>query len=486
MVSTATLLFLSANAFGADLARAQAIFNEGRQMLKTARAAGGNVIEGSHAAIKKMEEAAALLEGAREGSPEGELLQDINSNLYWARKTTPLDIRAMLKKPSGSSGPGNSSAATSSKPPPVSKLSKPRSSNAAEAKAALARAEAYAQSHPDDPVTCAARFFEIADRYKDVHDVAFKAISRVQEIQRFAAERKALREAEANFSALSQDEKLVVEGDRAYAAKNFDEATVKYRQAIAMKKTADRRRKLGHALFERAQQLRADYTTAYLEGLKSYRLAKSRGDRRGVKRALDENARAGRISKNAIAHYERAEKAFRAAWHTRRRMDLDSELHMALTFVVRKKPRHIKRARDILELILCNYHDKLATDEERTLYAYAETYAGPALVAKVRKQIARRAAASSTWSGRGGRGGEAGEGADVAGSLDDEPTPREMSDDQLKKAVAEVEAAFKKDQHRLRAYQATGRFDKGLLDRVNAEREQLKELEREAERRGVR
>ena len=58
--------------------------------------------------------------------------------------------------------------------------------------------------------------------------------------------------------------------------------------------------------------------------------------------------------------------------------------------------------------------------------------------------------------------------------------------DQLKKAVAEVEAAFKKDQHRLRAYQATGRFDKGLLDRVNAEREQLKELEREAERRGVR
>jgi hypothetical protein len=483
LASTLMLLLLSANTFGADLARARAVFDEGKKMLKTARAAGGDVINGSHAAIEKFEEAAALLKGAPEGSPEAELLQDINSNIYWARKTTPIDIRSMLKESGGSPGSGHSSAAASSASSSAAEPATPRSSNPAEAAAALARAEAYAQSHQDDPETCAARFFEVADRFKDVHDVAFKAISRVQEIQRLAKERKALREAEAGFGALPQDEKLVVEGDRAYAVRDFDQAAAKYRQAIGMKRTADRHRKLGHAMFERAQQLRGDYTRAYLEGLNNYRLAQSRGDRGGMQRALAENARASTISKDAIAHYERAEAAFRAAWDACGRLDLDSELHMALTFVVRKQSRHLTRAKEILERILFNYHDKLVTDEERTLYAYAETYAGPALVATVRKQIARKAAASS---GPGGRGGEARGGGEVAESLDDEPSPREMSDDELKKAIAEVEAASKKDQHRLQAYQATGRFDKELLDRVNAESERLKDLEREAERRGIR
>ena len=43
-----------------------------------------------------------------------------------------------------------------------------------------------------------------------------------------------------------------------------------------------------------------------------------------------------------------------------------------------------------------------------------------------------------------------------------------------------------RDEVRLQSTQMTGRFDKKLLDRVNAGRERLKELEREIDRRGLR
>ena len=477
LASALALALSSANAFGADLERAQALREEGKAMLKKARGTGGDPIRGSHDAIEKLQEAAALLEDAAQGSSEAVLLQDINSLIFWTRRTTPLDIRALIRNSSNSSAPQ-----PSSKPEPA----KADPSDPAEAAAALAQAEAYARSHPDDPVTCAARFFEIADRYKDIHDVAFKAISRMRESQRLAKERTALREAEAKFAGLARDGKLEVEGDRAYAARDFERAALKYGQAIAIEETAGRRRKLGHALFERAQELRAEYSKAYLAGLRKYNQATRRRDARGMKRARNEAARAGRISKSAIMHYERAEAAFRAAWNASGRVDLDAEMHMALTFVIRREAKHIRRAKKILERILLNYHDGLATDEERTLYACVETYAGPALVSLTRRKIARRAGAAIEEAGRGVEVGEGGGSEDESGLLTREPTPREMSDDELKAAVVEIGAALKKHQHRLNAYQVTGRFDKKLLDKVNAETERLKELEREVERRGLR
>lgn len=353
-------------AAGSALEEARALREEGLALLKEARSEGGDLIAGSKAAIAKFEAAVLKLKGRPEGSREAELRTEINSLLFWTRRTTPMDLSAISVRPS--------------------QAPKSPAALAAEARAEFDRAEAYARAHPGEPVSVAARFFELANRYKEVHDVAFKAISRAQHYQRLAKERGA----EAEFEALTADGKLVVEGDRACAKGRYDRAAAKYREAIAVKPTAARQRKLGHALFGRAQEHRDLYSKVYLRELKDYVRAKRRGDKRGMARAAARAKAVGQIARQGIEEYVRAEAAFKAAWEMSDRFDIDSELHMALTQLIRSERYHKKRAGEILERILRTYHGGLKTDEERTLYAYAETYAGPATVERIRREIARR------------------------------------------------------------------------------------------------
>ncbi len=482
-VLAAMLAALSGTASGSAIDEAKALRDEGMAILKKARAPGGDVIHGSHEAIRKFEEAAAKLEGARDGSSEAELLQDINSLLFWTRRTTPLDMSAILGESGGGSGGGSRGGSRGARgeearpPRPATRRPPPQPRPAAGAAAALEGAEAYARRHPDDLMTCAARFFEIAERYKDVHDVAFKAISRAQEFQRLASERVALREAEGKFASLGPDEKRVVEGDRAAAARKFDLAAAKYKWAIDFKATPRRRRKLGHALFGWAQELRWEYSRAYIAARMEYHRSASPYQKEAAKRRA---IAAGGIAKKAIAMYSKARNAFNSALSTSpKRLDLDSELQVALTLIIRKEKFQRKKAKSMFVTILKKYHDELSTDEERTLYAFAETYAGGAAVAKVMKEIVRkrrgvrkRISNKSSWRTE-----------NVEGAASLEPSPSEMSDRELRAALREARKGLKKDEVSFKTSQLSGDFDKALLDRVNAGRKRLKELEAEASRR---
>lgn len=474
-VAAVILAACAGAAFASGLDEARALFAEGKELLKKGRGPTADVVKWNKKAIAKFEEAVAKLEGARDGSREAELQQDINALLFWTKRTTPMDMSAIL---GGSSGP----PATSSPPPAPRPSPGPAAkTDAGAAMKALALAEVYARRHPNDPMACTARFFQVADRYKDFPDVAFKAISRAQEFQRLAKERRELAQAEARFGTLTPGEKLTVEGDRACAARRLDEAAEKYRRAISIKATPERYRKLGHACFVRAQELRSEYSRKYVPPLQDYWRARKRKDMAGVQAAIGRMNALKPLGRRAVATYVESSEAFESALKSSPdRMDIDSELHVALTLRIRKEKHNRMRAQSIFEKILHKYHDKLRTDEERTLYAYAETFAGPAAVARVRRQIARRVA--SVGSGPGG-GSEAltDPNAEAAEKL-----PREMSTPELRRAVSKLTISLRKDEVKLKNSQLSGRFDKPLLDKVNAERKQLKELEAEASRRGVR
>jgi len=437
---------------GSAYEEAQALRREGLELLERSRGPGGDAAAGSKAAIAKFEEALAKLEGASENTREGSLREDLNALIFWTRRTSPIDFSA-LPAPPPQAGAADASAGKDSQ-------------DAAAASAALERAELYASSDARDPVTVAARFFEVADRYKDVHDVAFKAIQRAQYFQRLAQEKEARAKAEAAFESLPPDEKLVILGDRAYASGNYEEAAAKYREALALKASPERHRKLGHAHFSRAQQLRDEYTKTYMRHWREFTEARKRNDRPAMDRAAAAGRSAGRIAKDAIEEYRKAETAFRAAWESAGRFDIDSEVHIALTHVVRKEKMHQDEARTIFERVLRTYADRLRTDEERTLYALAETYAGPEVVRKSREELARARSA--------GRAVAADDGRDPSG----------LSDAELRSLAEELRRSLAADEKKLEQKQSVGVLDTGLLGSINAARKRLAALEDELRRRG--
>jgi len=472
LLATVIASVASSAASASSLDEARRIYAEGKGVLKAARGPGGDVVKGSHAAIAKFERATALLGEPRDGTPEADLLQDINSMLFWTRRTTPMDMSELGVRPSGTHSRKDPQDRTG----PTSKAELAKL--AREAPAALTRAEAYARAHPDDYMSCAARFFEVADRYKDFHTIAFRAITRAQEFQRLADGDEAGGRSEAEFAALPRDARLVHQGDREYAAKRFDEAAARYREALSIKATPERHRKVGHAHFCRGQAIRGEYTRAYLAARKEYDAAKSRNDKAGMGRAMKKYYAADAIAARARDAYLEAEVAFQKA----RRMsagniDLDSDVHIALANLIRRKSSSKRKAADMFRKILLTYHDKLADDQDRTLYALAETFAGPVTVASVRKTLARKMAATGPRAS-GGDGSK--------GKAPGEKPLADLSDKELRAEYLELKDKLKRDELKLKSAQLSGRFDRELLDRVNAGRKRIEAIKAEASRRGLR
>ena len=422
--------------------------DEGRRVLEGARSGSGDEIKGSKEAVKIWERATALLGGFGEGTREAELLQDLNSLIFWTRRTTPMDLSALR---------------SSSNAPPV----RPAKTNvsAAEAVAALSRTEAYARAHPDDPMTVAARFFEVADTYKSVHDVAFKAISRAQYFQRQADEREALRKAEAAYATLSADARLVVDGDRAYAKGDYDGAIAAYAKAAAAAPTPERHRKLGHARFNRAQQYREEYSKEYIELYKQYKEAQRRKNKARMAQLARKSHEIKSISAKAKDLYTKADASFNSAWVASDHFDIDAEVHMALCRTVRMEPYHQKRAKETLKRVLRVYFGKLKNDEERTLSALAETYAGPEVAARIAEQLKAAAASAEYARGEG----------EIPGMSDEELTA------EIRTLSAEVEAGEKKLQRK----RAVGVLDGNLHRKVTTQKKRLENLKAEAAKRGL-
>jgi hypothetical protein len=432
---------------------ARRLRDEGRRVLDEARGGSADEVKLSKEAIAIFEKAAAILENCAAGTRESVLLEDLNSLIFWTRRTTPLDLAALR------------STAGAPVPVPVPAAQKP--AGPAQAVAALARAEEYAAAHPDDPMTIAARFFEIADTYRSIHDVAFKAISRAQEFQGLADRRKALSEAEAAYATLARDEQSVVDGDRAFAKSEYDAAAASYLKAIAVASTPVRNRKLGHARFNRAQQYREEYSRAYLDLLKQYQDATRRNDKAAIAQTSAQSHAIKSIASNAKKLYSQAEESFGRAWVASNKDDIDSEMHKALCFIVRTEKLYQQRAAETIERVLRFYYGKLKTDEERTLYALAQSYAGPEVVRKISAEIAARTPAETVASGAD---------ADALAAV---------SDDDLRSAVEHLTAAIAADETKLQRKQSVGTLDRALHEKVVGEKKRLKALRDEVARRGL-
>ena len=147
---------------------------------------------------------------------------------------------------------------------------------------------------------------------------------------------------------------------------------------------------------------------------------------------------------------------------------------MALTLYFRKELVHQRESKRILARVLKNYHDKLKTDEHRTLYALAETYAGETIVAKIRRQITNARKAVE----KGGKSGDAAE-ARPAKSLTD------MSKDELTAHFDKLKRTLRRKQSKMKQQQAMGNFDKAALEEVDRLREQQQAAREESDRRGM-
>ena len=236
------------SAQGAAIDDARGLRNEGLALVKKARE-GGDPIKDREAAIVVFEKAMSLLEG-KSGAEVEKLQTDINSLLFWTRRTMPMKFDGSRPvRPLTSSGGGSSTSKAQS-------TIRRRGNTVADAQAALNETEQYARNHPNEYLTITARFFEVADTFKQHKDIAFKAIARAQYFQRL----------ESGGSGHTAEEKdtgpgadLVAQGDRAHTNKKYEEATQKYEAALSQHETASRRRKLGQAQFSLAQHYKDEY-----------------------------------------------------------------------------------------------------------------------------------------------------------------------------------------------------------------------------------
>ena len=140
----------------------------------------------------------------------------------------------------------------------------------------------------------------------------------------------------------------------------------------------------------------------------------------------------------------------------------------------------------MFQKILLAYHDKLKNDQDRTLYALAETYAGKKAVANVRAIIARRM--RTPGAGGGGASGSSGlpAGGEGESKVSGEKPLKDLSDKGLREEYVKLKDKLKRDEIKLKSSQLSGRFDKALLDHVNAERKRMEAIKAEASRRGLR
>ena len=350
-------------------------------------------------AVVKLERAMAIVERAgREDSP---LAQEISSALFWARRFTTLSILDEVERGRSAGSPPPSEAKVPD-PPPVKKAGPPETPAKVEgpiegdplgdrliteARKKFQSAQAFAREHKDDDYIVALRWFQVADQTAGT-DYSIKALN----LARKAQERHAARQKPQTPAVELPDTpemRLVGEADALVAVGNYEGAFVIYKSSLEKKETVLAHRKLAHAYFDRAQQIKdelmpqfeavqAEYRKAYNEASTTvYRAsggyyrrvnwsypplvaAKKKGD------ALMARAR------EALKYYDTAYTEFaRVLELSPQNRDFDAAGHQGICYSVRGDNSSRIFARRILLAFLDNY--KPADDIERTLYEFCRT-----------------------------------------------------------------------------------------------------------------
>ncbi len=332
--------------------------------------------------VLKLEKAIQLLESGQ--ARDENLLQEATSALYWARKFTTVNhINAIQRKRGEPVKPRKKPA-----PPPVpsaTQVSKEAPTPLADAKRLYQKGEIFAQSRSGNHYAVALQWFQIADQISGT-DYAVKALGKAREAQeKFQANKRAKEPDPKPVKALS---KMTKEAQRLANSGELDAAIGIYVAAAKKEGTPEAYRRLGHAYFQRGQQVKetllarfeaaeSAYREAYTNALVQVRSSRGtfyRLNRRDPKllEVWRDIAALQKEAEGSFVYYDKAKDAFSMVLKfAKNGRDLDAAGHKCLCLSARGAMVNRLRARQELLGFIKSY--KPANDVERTLYAFCET-----------------------------------------------------------------------------------------------------------------
>jgi hypothetical protein len=232
----------------------------------------------------------------------------------------------------------------------------------------------------------ALRWSQVADQTNGT-DYSLKALALAREAQqRFAAKQAPAIEVLPDTPAM----KLLKDAGQLVSAGKYEESFPVFKSSIKMEDTLVGHRRLGHAYFDRAQQLKdelmplfeaneAKIKTAWKGSFKTVRAMGGQTYKRQDKNypplvdAYREQADLLKRANVALRYYDDASGEFKTALRmSPAKKDLDAAAHIALCVSVRKRDVLMRSsARQLLVQFLDEY--KPMNDIERTLYAFCKT-----------------------------------------------------------------------------------------------------------------
>lgn len=215
-------------------------------------------------AVYRLEKAQSILQEA--GEAKGALPQEVNAALFWARRCSNVHIMKELDKIHASNPPLKLASESKRQ---ARKLGQGEIDIQEEAKAAFEEAQEFAKAHKRDDYMVALRYFQMANEHPGT-DYAMKAMSLAAEAQmRFAINTGVMKEELPDTPEM----KPVKEGDALAAKGELEKAFELYKASIKMKDTLIAHRRLGHAYFLRAQQMKDGVNTKFEEFAPKYKEA---------------------------------------------------------------------------------------------------------------------------------------------------------------------------------------------------------------------
>jgi hypothetical protein len=317
-------------------------------------------------ALKLLYRAMDILENESHSAAAERLGEEVASATFWAKRFLPLNVTAPLRD----APPGESPSAPLAPPPPTPSTEKnvPVENALTAAEAEYRKAENFAATRADDPYAVALRWFQMAAQHSGT-DWALKALAQARDAQaRYRTQQAAL--TEKAVEPATPAERLIGDGDKLLAEKKYDQAFAKFSESRQLHESADVRRRLGHAHYQKGLFLRDEYSRRYLPAYNEYLAAR---DARAKQAALS-RLRAIQQSLHGTANqclkaFADMRENFQVALRLSGGKDLESAGHVALSYVI--DPQTQTRARQLLSDFLSQYVPQ--NDEERTLYSYCET-----------------------------------------------------------------------------------------------------------------
>lgn len=380
-------------AHASALEDAQALQKEANQLLR--QASQGETDAKVYAqAVFKLQKAEQLLDQAGGGAAVEQMQSEIAAAIFWARRFANINVIHELEKGDPGGGATPSTKPDSGKPaeqpkepepepapepakpaepakppapPPPPEPAKPVDTKPVDeksAEAAYKSAESFEAAHKDDDHLVAMRWFQVAEGFPG-SEWSLRALAKAREAQ---ARVKAKLDAE-KMASMSPDEKLIAEGDVSMNQKKYQEALRKYQDAQNLKNTTLAARRIGDTYLQVGFNLRDDFTPKYLELMRRFNEARSRGQSAVAngyaQQARNLNATLGR---DVLHNYNSAMKSYEKGLSIAGGSDLICELQIGILNYWMKRPAP---AKSTITRALEKYQPK--NDEERTVMESART-----------------------------------------------------------------------------------------------------------------